>query len=232
MEFTEIISRMDPSLWGSYGWKMIHSYSRLPVPLKEYIRWLKATSYILPCRMCRNNFKRHIRNHKCDEAKSNEYFSVCLHNAVNEMKGKKIYTKACDTLPKPSIKNLFQPEFWSTLYLNTTIDKEGVIREWWKATEYILTLAKKHKEAASVRELRVGAFGDIFTKKQDDCRRLELKKAINAFLRYNNVTPISNTHASVRLGKSLKPRATRKRARKLSRILPSGKTRRASRKRS
>ena len=129
-----------------------------------------------PCRKCRRNFKRHINNHKCDNAKSNQYFSICLHNEVNKDKNKPQFTQACETLPNSSIVNLFQSEFWSTFYLNTTIDKEGVIRKWMGETERVLRLSNRLMEANAIGEYILS--GEIFTSKNDSKRKREIYPGI------------------------------------------------------
>lgn len=225
---------MDPNKWGSYGWKMIHTYSRLPVDLGDYIRWLKATSKILPCRKCRQNFKKHIESHICKPAKSTEYLSICLHNAVSNTldrsyddKTKQSYEYKIDDLPEISRENLFQPEFWSTIYLNTTIGKDKVIQNWLKETRRILRKGKMVDEAVFVDNLLKSEY--LPKTKQDKSRRVYLRKVIQDFQKDMNVRRLSYSQELSRLGKSLRPRATRKRVRILSRKEPSGRTRRLSR---
>lgn len=224
---------MDPLKWGSYGWKMIHTYSRLNISLRDYTKWLKATSKILPCRKCRQNFKRHIQSHICKPAKSTEYLSICLHNAVSttldkgpENRGE--YT--IEDLPGVNRENIFQPEFWSTMYLNTTIGKDKVLREWVKISERVLRRSGMGEEADGLRKLLDGYYGDFLPKKsQDLTRKRHLRKTIHSFLKDMGVRVLDRSQELSRLGKSFTPRATRKRVRILSRKEPSGKTRKASR---
>lgn len=220
---------MDPALWGPYGWKMIHAFSKMSISLKEYTQWLNATARILPCRKCRNNFKRHIRSHKCDTAKSNEYLSICLHNAVSEeIKGKQTNI-SIDDLPKPTLKNLFPSEFLSTFYLNTTLDKDAVILNWLSLTEVIILKNGYDKEADYMRDLWWGISENVFTKDTDSLRKKAMKTEIQKFQSRIGIKKLSVSTENYLLGKSSKPSATRKRARKLSRKEPSGRTRRASR---
>ena len=224
---------MDPSKWGPYGWKMIHTYSRLNISLREYTKWLKATSKILPCRKCRENFKRHIHSQICKPAKSSEYLSVCLHNAVSTTikKASDKSTKyKIDELPGVNRENIFQPEFWSTIYLNTTLGKNKVLREWVRETEYILRRSGMIKEADGLMNLIDGKYGDFLPeKKQDLTRKRHIRKVIHNFFKDMGVRTLNRSQELSRLGKSFKPRATRKRVRILSRKDPSGKTRKVSR---
>lgn len=223
---------MDPLRWGPYGWKMIHTYSRINISLRDYIKWLKATSKILPCRKCRHNFKRHIASQICKPAKSPEYLSVCLHNAVSTTLGKapehsREYTT--NDLPGVNRENLFQPEFWSTMYLNTTLRKDKVLREWVRVTERVLRKGGLNEEADGLQKLLNGVYGEFLpAKKQDLTRKRYLRETIHSFLRSMGVRTLTRAQERSRLGKSFKPRATRKRARMLSRKDPSGKTRKAS----
>lgn len=220
---------MDPALWGPYGWKMIHAFSKIPVSFEEYTQWLKATARILPCRKCRNNFKRHIRSHKCDNAKSNEYLSICLHNAVSEeIKGSQSNT-SIDDLPKPTLQNLFPSEFLSTFYLNTTLGKDSVILKWLSLTEILILKNGYEKEADYMRDLWWGISENVFTKDTDLTRKRAMKTEIQKFQLRMGLKKLTLKDETYLLGKSSKPSATRKRARKLARKEPSGRTRRASR---
>jgi hypothetical protein len=224
---------MDPKKWGTYGWKMIHTYSRLNVDLGEYTRWLQATSKILPCRKCRQNFKKHIRSQICKPAKSPEYLSICLHNAVSSTIGKDMpsaHEYTIQDLPELTRENLFQPEFWSTMYLNTTIGKNKVLCEWVKQTERILRKGNRTEEADRILDLIYGKYGEFPpTKKQDLARRRQLRTTIQRFLKNVSVRVLTPSQEYSRLGKSVRPRATRKRARISLRKDPSGRTRRVSR---
>lgn len=213
---------MDPKIWGPYGWKMIHSYSRLSVSMEDYTRWLITTSKILPCRKCRRNFKRHIQSQICKEARSNEYLSICLHKAVSDSLDKSQREYTIHDLPGVTRENLFQPEFWSTLYINTTLGKDRVIREWLRETERILRKGKREEEADLVHSLLETP---LFVKKADYARKRDLRNRIREFQMRARI------RVSYEFGKSSTSRATRKRARIPSRKDPSGSESRASRKR-
>lgn len=212
---------------------MIHTYSRLNISLREYIKWLKATSKILPCRKCRQNFKRHIESQICRPAKSTEYLSICLHNAVSTTLGKVSDNRneyTIEKLPGVNRENLFQPEFWSTMYLNTTKKKDKVLREWVKISERVLRKGGMVEEADGMMRLLGGYYGDFLpNKKRDLTRKRYLRKTIQGFLKDMGTRVLDHSQELSRLGKSFKPRATRKRVRILSRNEPSGKTRKASR---
>lgn len=217
---------MDPNKWGSYGWRMIHAYSMLDISKTDYHKWLMATSRVLPCRRCRNNFRRHLSSTTCDHSRTPLELSVCLHDNVRKDQHKKIVKGY--TIPAPTTQNLFQTEFWSTIYLNTSLGKDFAIKEWLKHTARLLKLAGKHKESSLVRGILKGDYGDILTKTQDSARKQELKLAIQKFQITIGVPTLTRTQELSRLGKSSRPRATRKRRRISKRNSPSGKTRKAS----
>jgi hypothetical protein len=163
--------------------------------------------------------------------------SICLHNTVSSTLGKvstddysQMREYTIDDLPELTRENLFQPEFWSTMYLNTTIGKDKVLREWVKETIRILKKGKRIEEAELVSRLSSGDFGCFLPNKvQDFARKRYLRNTIQSFQKEAGIRTLSRDQEFSRLGKSLRSRATRKRVRILSRKDPSGKTRRASR---
>ena len=217
---------MDPDKWGSYGWRMIHAYSMLDITKEQYKKWLMATSRVLPCRKCRKNFRKHLSSTTCDYAKTPLELSICLHDNVRKDQHKNIMRDF--TVPKPISKNLFQTEFWSTLYLNTTLGKDFAIKEWLKETAKILHSSGKHTDSQLVRGILKGKYGPFLTKIQDSARKRELKNVIQKFQTTVGLETLTHTQELSRLGKSSLPRATRKRRRIPKRSSPSGKTRKAS----
>lgn len=222
---------MNPDYWGPYGWKMIHSFSRLPVNVDEYRTWLKSVVGVLPCRKCRRNFHRHLHSSNCQGPKTPEALGICLHDAVNKEKERPLWGESHNQsdLPDPTNKNLFEPTFWMTMSLNTTLRKNTPISEFLLETERILRLAKKDEEADLVKKLRMGEYCPILEHEQDCARKRYLEDGIRQMMKeLGNDVP-----TRVALVKELHVRgdrlsATRKRARTLMRNSPSGSRRKSS----
>ena len=88
------------SVWGPSMWHTLHAISfNYPVnPTKEdketYLKFFKSIGGILPCRYCRENFKKNIKKIPITLAtmKNRETFSrwlYNLHEEINKMLGKK-----------------------------------------------------------------------------------------------------------------------------------------------
>lgn len=222
---------MNPDYWGPYGWKMIHSFSRLPISIDDYRVWLKSVVGILPCRKCRRNFHRHLHSSNCTGPKTPETLGICLHDAVNKEKDKKLWENEHrqDELPAPTNQNLFEPTFWMTMSLNTTLRKNTPILKFLLETENILRLANKIKEADLIKKLRLGEYCPILEHQQDCTRKRYLENGIRQMMK-----DIGNTVPSRKeLVKELHVRgdrlsATKKRAKTEIRNSPSGSKRKSS----
>jgi len=222
---------MNPDYWGPYGWKMIHSFSRLPVNVDEYRGWLKSVVGVLPCRKCRRNFRRHLHSSNCQGPKTPEGLGICLHDAVNKENNRPLWGDyhTQSELPEASNKNLFEPTFWMTMSLNTTLRKNTPISDFLFETERILTIAKKDREAELVKKLRLGEYCPFLEHTQDCARKKYLEEGIRLMMKdLGNDVP---TRAS--LIRQLHVRgdrlsATKKRAKTVIRNSPSGSRRRSS----
>jgi hypothetical protein len=222
---------MNPDYWGPYGWKMIHSFSRLPVSVVEYRRWLTAVVGVLPCKKCRRNFRRHLHSSNCEGPKTPESLGICLHDVVNKDKDKIIWSNKHNIidLPEANIQNLFEPTFWMTMSLNTTLRKNTPINTFLIETEEILKNGGLNKEANLVNKLRSGKYCPILEHKQDCTRKHYLETGIRRMMSELGV----NVPSRKELVKKLHVRgdrlsATRKRAITLSLNSPSGKERKSS----
>lgn len=210
---------MDPNKWGSYGWKMIHSVSRVPgIPMEMYRKWLRSTAAILPCRKCRRNFRRHIRSGRCDYARSPAFLGICLHAEVSKDIGKKTAASAKryteEDLPEPTIQNIFQPTFWLTVANNKTLRKTGPLREWFRDTEEILNAASgdMYDDAAqALRDLQMGAFGPVLKHSTESVRQRHLVDAVRKMLIAAGVTELPTQGSISRM------RSTTARSRRVSR---------------
>lgn len=87
-------------VWGPSLWHFLHTMSfNYPVnptcqDKKEYMRFIKSLRYILPCRYCRENLTRNLKEtgFSIKDMRSRESFSKFvyrLHNHINKMLGKK-----------------------------------------------------------------------------------------------------------------------------------------------
>lgn len=90
-----------PSTWGASGWRFLHCIS-LTYPLKPTLyekedmwRFLSSVGDVLPCKLCRKNYKTFIRSHPfCLDSRDDLVdWMFRLHNSVNSRLKKKIYTK-------------------------------------------------------------------------------------------------------------------------------------------
>ena len=97
------MENLNPKIWGRYGWKFMHyvtlSYPDNPTSedKQDMINFFYSVGRILPCMSCRINFKKHLDETPLTEQVlgSRENIVIWLmniHNKVNAMQGKKIYT--------------------------------------------------------------------------------------------------------------------------------------------
>lgn len=91
---------MNQNTWGPLFWDMLHITS-LNYPLKptdeqkENMRqFLLALGKILPCRYCRLNYDRHLREipMRLDSRKDLACWLIDVHNEVNGKEGKRCYS--------------------------------------------------------------------------------------------------------------------------------------------
>ena len=92
---------MDPQLWGRQGWHFLHavtlSYPEKPTALqkKHMANFFNELQYILPCRMCQQNFQNHMKQIPIQPFLHNRKDLVkwlhTIHNLTNTMLGKPQY---------------------------------------------------------------------------------------------------------------------------------------------
>jgi hypothetical protein len=91
---------MNQNLWGSSMWYSLHTIT-LVYPLrpsnedkKNYKNFFMNLQHVIPCSICKNNYKRHILEHPIDNFLENRKtlfnWMVDIHNMVNGETGKKI----------------------------------------------------------------------------------------------------------------------------------------------
>tara|TARA_A100001015_G_scaffold72293_1_gene80224 strand:- start:1050 stop:1541 length:492 start_codon:yes stop_codon:yes gene_type:complete len=94
---------MGPETWGPHGWKFIHfitmGYPSNPSKYdkEHYKDFFLNLSYVIPCGLCADNYKDHLRIYPIDEnVLSNREnlmeWGVKMHNLVNKSNGKEEYT--------------------------------------------------------------------------------------------------------------------------------------------
>jgi len=89
---------MNPDIWGPKFWFSLHSVTfdyPLNPDISEKIRikdFFNSLEYILPCRICRVNYSKHIREipieNNLDSRKKLVYWLIDIHNSVNAINGK------------------------------------------------------------------------------------------------------------------------------------------------
>lgn len=91
---------MSTLCWGPWAWSLLHciSYNFPPNPNEQdkdhYHEFLLSLQHVLPCRSCRENFKKNLEDleyNKDTVLKNRKSFSMFiyrLHNRVNKMLGK------------------------------------------------------------------------------------------------------------------------------------------------
>ena len=93
---------MNQNIWGSHLWFSLHSitfsYPNNPTNLdKEYYKnFFISLQNVIPCSICKKNYKRHLIEHPIDNhlnsRKKLVYWLIDIHNMVNSEIGKKIYS--------------------------------------------------------------------------------------------------------------------------------------------
>ena len=91
---------MNQNIWGPHLWFSLHSIS-FNYPLKpsiedknNYKDFFLSLQEVIPCSVCKKNYKRHLNEHPLqdylDNRKSLVYWVIDMHNMVNAEIGKKI----------------------------------------------------------------------------------------------------------------------------------------------
>lgn len=92
---------MNQNIWGSHLWFSLHtitfSYPDNPTNEDkiEFKNFFHSLANVIPCSVCKKNYKRHIIEHPIDPHLNNKkdlvYWLIDIHNMVNSEIGKKIY---------------------------------------------------------------------------------------------------------------------------------------------
>ena len=90
---------MNQNIWGPHLWFSLHtiSFAYPSKPTQEdkdnYKNFFLNLKHVIPCSVCKKNYKRHIEEHPIDgylaNKKSLVYWVIDMHNMVNAEIGKK-----------------------------------------------------------------------------------------------------------------------------------------------
>jgi hypothetical protein len=91
---------MNQNIWGSHLWFSLHTIT-LNYPLKptdedkeNYKNFFISLKNVIPCSVCKKNYKRHLNEHPIDNQLNSRkdlvYWMIDIHNMVNGEIGKKI----------------------------------------------------------------------------------------------------------------------------------------------
>lgn len=93
---------MDPTIWGPHAWFFLHSvalmYPKQPNETEkiQYYNFFNNLGNILPCLICRENYKNHLIKHSLKNSlntrKDLHMWLINIHNEVNKIHKKKQYT--------------------------------------------------------------------------------------------------------------------------------------------
>lgn len=88
---------MNQNIWGPHAWFFLHTitfnYPEKPKQCDKdrYLRFFTSLQDVIPCKYCRNNYKRHLKEYpiKLESRYSLSKWLVDVHNSVNSLTGKK-----------------------------------------------------------------------------------------------------------------------------------------------
>jgi len=91
---------MNQNIWGPHLWFSLHTIS-FNYPIKpeekdkeEYKLFFKNLQEVIPCSVCKKNYKRHLKEHPIEDYLNSRkllvYWVIDMHNMVNAEIGKKI----------------------------------------------------------------------------------------------------------------------------------------------
>lgn len=91
---------MNQNIWGPHLWFSLHTIS-FNYPIKpeekdkeEYKLFFKSLQEVIPCSVCKKNYKRHLNEHPIEDYLNSRkllvYWVIDMHNMVNAEIGKKI----------------------------------------------------------------------------------------------------------------------------------------------
>ena len=129
---------MNQNIWGSHLWFSLHTIT-LNYPLKptdedkeNYKNFFISLKNVIPCSVCKKNYKRHLNEHPIDNQLNSRkdlvYWLIDIHNMVNGEIGKKILSyetvlkKYENVYHKKNILNISDDELedkdYNNIYIN------------------------------------------------------------------------------------------------------------------
>lgn len=129
---------MNQNIWGSHLWFSLHTIT-LNYPLKptdedkeNYKNFFISLKNVIPCSVCKKNYKRHLNEHPLDDQLNSRkdlvYWLIDIHNMVNGEIGKKILSyetvlkKYENVYHKKNILNISDDELedkdYNNIYIN------------------------------------------------------------------------------------------------------------------
>lgn len=127
---------MNQNIWGSTLWFSMHTitmnYPNNPTytDKKDYKNFFLSLQYVIPCKVCRKNYIRHLKEHPIDNHLVSRqklvYWLIDIHNMVNAEIGKKIlsYENVIDKYERIYNKKIFEDDFidnnltYNKIYVN------------------------------------------------------------------------------------------------------------------
>jgi len=111
---------MDPNVWGPKFWFSLHSVS-FTYPFypdeedkKRYKTFYELLEHVLPCALCRVNYRKNLANYPIDKHLKNRktlaYWVIDIHNMVNVENGK-------PTLTYGEVMDIYERHYGRTIYL-------------------------------------------------------------------------------------------------------------------
>jgi len=94
---------LGPDVWGPHGWKFLHfitiGYPNIPSndDKKKYKTFFSLIQHVLPCRICADNYNKHIKQHPLSDnilSDKTKFINWCIkmHNLVNSENKSKVYS--------------------------------------------------------------------------------------------------------------------------------------------
>lgn len=114
---------MNQNIWGSTLWFSLHTismnYPNNPTyaEKKDYKNFFISLQHVIPCKVCRKNYQRHLKEHPIDNHLESRqkfvYWLIDIHNMVNAEIGKKIlsYENVIEKYEKIYDKKIFEEDF-------------------------------------------------------------------------------------------------------------------------
>jgi hypothetical protein len=114
---------MNQNIWGSTLWFSLHTismnYPSNPTftDKKDYQNFFVSLQHVIPCKVCRKNYQRHLKELPIDNHLESRqkivYWLIDLHNLVNAELGKKIlsYENVIEKYERIYDKKIFEENF-------------------------------------------------------------------------------------------------------------------------